>query len=59
MTTKLVLSVVDQSPVRAGGTATDALKETIELAAAAEAMGYHRYWLAEHHSLPNFAGTSP
>ena len=30
-----------------------------ELAAAVEEMGYHRYWLAEHHSLPNFAGTSP
>ncbi len=59
MAAKLVLSVVDQSPVRVGGTATDALTETIELAAATEAMGYHRYWLAEHHSLPNFAGTSP
>ena len=59
MERKLILSVVDQSPVRAGGTATDALKETIELAVATEAMGYQRYWLAEHHSLPNFAGTSP
>lgn len=59
MTAKLVLSVVDQSPVRVGGTATDALRETIDLAVATEAMGYHRYWLAEHHSLPNFAGTSP
>ena len=56
---RLLLSVVDQSPVRAGATAGDALRETIELAAAAEALGYHRYWLAEHHSLPNFAGTSP
>ena len=33
------LSVVDQSPVRTGGTATDALRETIELAVAAEALG--------------------
>ena len=59
MSQQLVLSVVDQSPVRAGATAGDALRETIELAAAVEEMGYERYWLAEHHSLPNFAGTSP
>ena len=56
---QLVLSVVDQSPVKEGGTAGEALRETIELAAAVERMGYIRYWLAEHHSLPNFAGTSP
>ena len=37
----------------------EALRETIELAVAAEALGYQRYWLAEHHSLSNFAGTSP
>ena len=54
-----MLSVVDQSPVRTGGTATDALWETVELAVATEALGYQRYWLAEHHSLPNYAGTSP
>ncbi|MFQ6026216.1 MAG: MsnO8 family LLM class oxidoreductase, partial [Dehalococcoidia bacterium] len=59
MTQQLVLSVVDQSPVRAGGTAGDALRETIQLAAKVEALGYQRYWLAEHHNLPNFAGTSP
>lgn len=59
MSPKLVLSVVDQSPVRQGETAADALRETIELAVATEALGYRRYWLAEHHSLPNFAGTSP
>jgi len=53
------LSVVDQSPVRTGGTATDALRETIELAVVAEALGYQRYWVAEHHNLPNFASTSP
>ncbi len=59
MSQKLLLSVVDQSPVKSGATAGDALRETIELAAAVEELGYHRYWLAEHHSLPNFAGTSP
>lgn len=56
---KLTLNVVDQSPVRTGGTASDALWETIELAVATEALGYKRYWVAEHHNLPNFAGTSP
>ena len=59
MDQKLVLSVVDQSPVRDGGTAGEALRETIDLAVATEALGYVRYWLAEHHNLPNFAGTSP
>lgn len=59
MDQKLMLSVVDQSPMRQGETAADALRDTIELAVAAESMGYRRYWLAEHHSLPNFAGTSP
>ena len=59
MSRKLTLSVVDQSPVREGGTAGEALRETIELAVATEALGYQRYWVAEHHNLPNFAGTSP
>jgi luciferase family oxidoreductase group 1 len=55
----LQLSVLDQSPVRDGGTATDALHETIALAMATEALGYRRFWVAEHHNLGNFAGTSP
>ncbi len=59
MTKQLHLSVVDQSPVRQGGTAAQALRETIELAVATEKLGYQRYWVAEHHNLPGFAGTSP
>jgi Luciferase-like monooxygenase len=55
----LQLSVLDQSPVRDGGTAAEALQETIALAIATEAMGYQRFWVAEHHNLANFAGTSP
>ena len=51
--------MVDQSPVRVGGTGAEALRETIELAAAVESLGYQRYWLAEHHNLASFAGTSP
>ncbi len=59
MSQKLQLSVVDQSPMREGSSAGVALRETIQLAQAAEAMGYERYWVAEHHNLPNFAGTAP
>jgi luciferase family oxidoreductase group 1 len=51
--------VLDQSPVRSGGTAADAVHETLDLARAAERLGYHRYWLAEHHSTPGLAGASP
>ena len=59
MDQKLTLSVVDQSPVRDGGTAGDALWETIRLAEEAEKLGYARYWLTEHHSSTNLAGTTP
>ena len=53
------LSVLDQSPIPAGGTAADAVKNTLDLARAADRLGYHRYWLAEHHSSPALAGVSP
>jgi luciferase family oxidoreductase group 1 len=53
------LSVLDQSPVRAGGDARTALEETIALAQATERLGYSRYWLAEHHGTAGFAGSSP
>jgi luciferase family oxidoreductase group 1 len=59
MAEKLTLSVVDQSPVRQGGTAADALRETVALAVATEKLGYRRFWVAEHHNLPGFAGTTP
>ena len=59
MSTELTLSVVDQSPVRQGGTAADALRETVRLAQHAERLGYARYWVAEHHNSGSFAGASP
>ncbi len=54
-----ILSVLDQSPIREGGLAADAIGETVELARAAEALGYARYWVAEHHSHPGLAGSAP
>ncbi|MBI1330313.1 MAG: MsnO8 family LLM class oxidoreductase [Alphaproteobacteria bacterium] len=53
------LSVLDQSPIRTDGTAEEAIHETIALARATEALGYHRYWLAEHHNTGSFAGSCP
>ena len=55
----MVLSVVDQSPMRKGGRPADALNETVELARHAERFGYCRYWVAEHHNSSSFTGTSP
>jgi len=55
----LRLSVLDQSPVREGRTPAEAIRETLDLARAADRLGYHRYWLAEHHSTPGLAGTAP
>ncbi|NNE73177.1 MAG: LLM class flavin-dependent oxidoreductase [Acidimicrobiales bacterium] len=53
------LSVLDQSPVPEGATAADALANTIDLAQRVEAMGYHRYWVAEHHNTGGLAGSAP
>jgi luciferase family oxidoreductase group 1 len=55
----LKLSIVDQSPVPAGHTSAEALRNTIELARLAEALGYHRYWIAEHHATAAFASPAP
>ena len=54
-----ILSVLDQSPVRKGGTAVDAINETRELARFTEKLGFHRYWLAEHHASEGLAGSAP
>jgi luciferase family oxidoreductase group 1 len=53
------ISALDQSPIRKGGTAADAVRETIELAKVCERLGYSRYWLAEHHNTTSFAGSTP
>jgi luciferase family oxidoreductase group 1 len=55
----VTLSILDQSPIRKGGTAAEALRNTIDLARVAERLGYQRYWLAEHHNTNSFAGSAP
>lgn len=55
----LRLSVLDQTPVGEGRSAADALGDSVELAESVDALGYTRYWVAEHHGSPGFAGTAP
>ena len=55
MTELLRLSVLDQSPVAEGSTGSQALQNTIDLARLTDGLGYHRYWVAEHHGIPGTA----
>ncbi|HEX4466794.1 MAG TPA: LLM class flavin-dependent oxidoreductase [Solirubrobacteraceae bacterium] len=55
----LRISVLDQSPISQGSSGREALANTIELARHADRLGYHRYWVAEHHGGPMLAGPSP
>ncbi|MEZ4502376.1 MAG: LLM class flavin-dependent oxidoreductase [Dehalococcoidia bacterium] len=56
---ELKLGILDQSPIRKGGTPREALLATLELAQAADRFGYERYWLAEHHNSGTLASASP
>lgn len=53
------LSILDQSPVFEGETPIDAFRHTIELVQIAEQLGYHRFWVSEHHDSSTVAGSSP
>ncbi|WP_347548872.1 LLM class flavin-dependent oxidoreductase [Pseudalkalibacillus hwajinpoensis] len=53
------LSVLDQSPVSKGSTPIEALRETTRLAQETENLGFHRFWVSEHHSTKSLAGSSP
>jgi luciferase family oxidoreductase group 1 len=53
------LSVLDQSPISEGSTGAQALHNTLDLARRADVLGYHRYWVAEHHGGPMLAGPAP
>lgn len=55
----LPLSVLDLSPVGAGVTPSEAIRESIELARAADRLGYTRYWFAEHHNMASIATSAP
>lgn len=51
-------SLLDLSPIPEGKTAADALAASADLARAAERLGYHRFWLAEHHNMPGIASAA-
>ncbi len=60
MNTKQIrLSVLDQSPVRKGITAEQAVQETVELAKYTDQLGYTRFWVSEHHNTGSLAGSTP
>lgn len=52
------LSVLDLVPVTSGGSAAQALRQTVDLAQHTENLGYHRYWIAEHHNLRTSAAAA-
>lgn len=53
------ISILDKSPVAVNETAADALARTLSLAKQAEALGFHRFWIAEHHNTAQLASPSP
>lgn len=53
------LSVLDQAPVTAGHSGVDGVQNAVELAQKAEALGYHRIWMAEHHNTDQYASSAP
>ncbi|MCA6095600.1 LLM class flavin-dependent oxidoreductase [Streptomyces sp. SCA3-4] len=58
-TAPVPLSVLDLATVGSGRTARQAFGTTVELARLAERRGFHRFWVAEHHSMPGVASSSP
>lgn len=55
----LKLSILDQSPVRFGSIARQAIEETVQLVKLADELGYYRYWVSEHHNTTSLAGSTP
>ncbi|NML30407.1 LLM class flavin-dependent oxidoreductase [Paraburkholderia antibiotica] len=53
------LSLLDKSPIAAGVSAAEALRFTVSLAKRAEALGFKRFWVAEHHGAPGLASSAP
>lgn len=52
-------SFLDRSRTREGYDGPQALRDTVRLAGTVEALGYHRFWVSEHHSVPGVAGSAP
>lgn len=59
MNSPFPISILDQSPVAEGTTSGQALRNSVDLARHAERLGYHRYWVAEHHGSPGIACAAP
>lgn len=59
MSSKIKLSVLDQSLIPKGGDAREAIHNTVETAQLAERLGYTRFWVSEHHNMASVAGSSP
>src|SRR5580692_6665929 len=57
--TSVPLSVLDLAPVPAGGNAAESLRATTDLAQHVERLGFHRFWVAEHHNMPGIASSAP
>ena len=55
----MILSALDLSPVTGDATQAEAVRETIQIAKAAESFGYHRLWLAEHHNIQGLGSPAP
>ena len=53
------LSILDQSPVAEGSSPSEALTRSVELARLGDALGYHRFWMSEHHAMQTLACTAP
>lgn len=53
------ISILDQSPISQGSTPAEALQNMVESAILADALGYHRFWIAEHHNTPQLSSSAP
>lgn len=58
MAAMTILSVLDLAPIVQGGDAGQALRRSLDLARHAEALGYRRFWMAEHHNMPGIASAA-
>lgn len=56
---RVLFSVLDLAPVPSGATSAVALRNSLDLARHVERLGFHRYWVAEHHNMPGIASSAP